>query len=137
MTSIASAPHILRDVDLTIGTDQYQAHVSSVALTPSNSQVTWQGLTPAATFSGTTSSTWTCVLAGVQDWATADSLAEYLFENDGEEVPISFTPRSGTGSTFEGFVTCAPPNIGGDINTVPVFSVTLGMRGKPTKAPTV
>ena len=135
MTTVPVEAHILRDVDLILGLDNYEAHVNRVALVPSNSTVTWQGLTPAASFTGSTSSTWVAELSGVQDWETADALAEYLFDHEGEEVPISFRPRKGTGSTFTGTVTCVPTSVGGDVSTFPVFAVTLPMSGKPTKVP--
>ena len=135
MTAIAVEAHILRDVDLLLGTDNYEAHVNRVAFVPSTSSTTWQGLTPAASFTGNTASTWVVELSGVQDWETADALAEYLFDNDGEEVPISFRPRKGSGATFTGTVTCVPTTVGGDVSTFPVFSVTLAMSGKPVKVP--
>lgn len=137
MTTITVEPHILRDVDLKIGTDNYEAHVNRVELAPSTGTVTWQGLTPSASFTGSTASTWVANLSGVQDWETADALAEYLFDHEGEEVPISFRPRRGSGATFTGTVTCVPTSVGGDVSTFPVFAVTLPMSGKPTKVPAV
>lgn len=137
MTIIPSAPHILRDVDLKIGTDNYEAHVNRVAFVPTTSTVTWQGLAPSASFSGQTAATWTCELSGVQDWTTADSLSEYLFDHEGEEVTVEFTPRKGSGKTWTAIMTCAPVTVGGDVNTVPVFAGTFGLSGRPVPSVTV
>jgi len=128
-------PFILRDVDLIFDVDDdFRAHVNRVQFTPSNSTVTWQGLTPSASFSGQTSSTWVCELAGAQDWTSANSLSEYLFEHEGEEVPVTFKPRAG-GTSWTAVLTLAPTAIGGDVNAVPVFAVTLGCKSKPTRVP--
>lgn len=132
-------PFILRHVDLIFGDpttgDEFRAHVSRVAFTPSNSTVVWQGLSqtdPSASFTGQSGSTWVANLAGAQDWTSATSLSDYLFEHEGEEVPVRFTPRNG-GTSWDTVLTLAPTAIGGDINSVPVFDVSLGCKSKPVK----
>ena len=134
MPTIAVQPIVLRDVLLTIGTDSYQKHVSGVTFTPSASTVTWQGLTPDASFTAPVTATWAVTLDHAQDWETEDSLSLYLFENEGEEVPMLFEPVAG-GAGFSADVIITPGSIGGAVNSVATGSVTLGVNGRPTVIP--
>lgn len=127
MATIAVKPLVLKDVTLTIGTDGYQKHVSGVTFTPSSSQVTWQGLTPDSSFTDSGAATWTVGLNYVQDWETANSLSQYLFDNEGETVEMVFAPRAGAGKkTFTANVSITPGAIGGEVNSYATTSVTLG-----------
>lgn len=138
MTLVAVDPLVLKDVDLTIGEgtpDQFQKHVSGVVMTPSYSPITWNGLHPDASFTDPGSGSWACTLRYVQDWETANSLSAYLFNHEGETVPMTFRPRSGTGPTFEADVTIIPGAIGGDVNAYSTAEVTLGMNGRPVLVP--
>lgn len=136
MPAIAVAPFTLKDVVFTVGTDDYQAHVSSVAFTPASSTVQWQGLTPTATYTDTTTATWTCTIAYAQDWVTVNSLAQYLLTNAGQKKTVVFKPKgTTTGSpifTVDLFI--APGQIGGDVNTVATATVTMGCAGAPVKS---
>ena len=51
MATIDVQPIYLKDVLLTVASDEYSKHVSSVALTPSTSSATWKGLAPDAVYS--------------------------------------------------------------------------------------
>ncbi|WP_144797705.1 hypothetical protein [Microbacterium paludicola] len=127
MASIAVKPLVLKDVTLTVGTDNYEKHVSSVTFTPSSSTITWQGLNPDAKFTDVTSADWTVAIEFVQDWETEDSFSQYLFENEGETETMVFTPKKGTGNkTFTADVTITPGAIGGTVNAYATTSVTLG-----------
>lgn len=134
MAEITVNPFVLRDVIFNVGTDGYKAHVSNVTFTPSSSVVTWQGLTPTATFSFGTSATWTCDLEYAQDWDTADSLSRYLFENEGEEIAVTFEPVAG-GPGIAATLIVTPGAVGGAVNTVAVATVSLGVKGKPVLDP--
>lgn len=135
MATIAVAPFVLKDALLTIGVDNYETNVSSVKFTPSASAVTWQGLTPASAFSDAASPVWTCTLAYAQDWKTANSLAQYLLANAGAQKVCVFKPQgAATGSpVFTATLILVPGEIGGDVNTVQVSSVTCGVVGAPAK----
>ncbi|MCU1439994.1 MAG: hypothetical protein JWP85_991 [Rhodoglobus sp.] len=126
MTTIAVAPLVLKDVLLTIGTDNYEKHVSGVVFTPKASTISWQGLTPAAKFTDVTAAEWTCVLSYVQDWETTNSLSAYLFANEGDTIAVEFKPKSGSGPTFEANLVITPGAIGGQVNAYATTSVTLG-----------
>lgn len=139
MATIASSPFVLKDAVLTIDTDDYEAHVSSVAITPTMSTVTWQGITPAATFSDTTAPTWACALTYAQDWTTPTSLSQYLMDNAGTQKTLVFKPVGATSGDpiFTVDVMIAPGPIGGAVNTVQVGTVTLGCVGEPVKSTVV
>jgi len=135
MAQIAVAPYVLKDVIMQIGTDTYEMHCSSVLFTPSTSVLTWQGLTPAAAFSDSTSPSWTCTLNYAQDWVTANSLAQYLSTNSNTQKVAIFKPQGVTTGKpiFTATLIIAPGPIGGDVNTVQVGTVTLGVVGVPVK----
>lgn len=134
MAVIASAPFVLRDVDLMIGTDNYEAHTSQVEFTPSASQVSWTGLANN-TITSQTTATWLVNIALAQDWGTVNSLSQYLMDNEGEVVPITFTPATGQGS-FTADVTITPGAIGGTAGAFAVATVALGCT-KPVFTPAV
>lgn len=138
MTLVNINPLVLKNVDLTIGEgspDQFQKHVSGVVLAPSYSPITWSGLHPDASFTDPGSGTWSCTLRYAQDWETANSLSQYLFDHEGETVPMTFKPRAGSGPTFTADVTIIPGAIGGDVNAYSTAEVVLGMNGRPVAVP--
>jgi hypothetical protein len=132
MATVAVNPFVLRDVDLVIGADNYEAHTSQVEFTPTTSQVSWTGLANNTVTSQTTA-TWQCTIALAQDWGTPNSLSQYLMDNEGEVVSVTFTPASGQGS-FEADVTITPGAIGGTAGAFAVATVTLGST-KPVFTP--
>lgn len=136
-TIAAPVPLVMKDVILTLGTDDFQKHVSSVTFTPTSSQVVWQGLSPDASFSDVTTATWTCTLELAQDWSSATSLCRYLFDNEGDRVAAKLKPVNGAGPSFEVTLIITPGAIGGAVNAVATQSVTLGCAGKPALVPAV
>lgn len=138
MSVIANAPFVLKDCDVKIGADNYELHLSRVRFVPQFSTVQWKAVSPAGVFVDTTAPTWTVELAGAQDLTTTNSLAQYL--NDptkiGTQVTMVFKPKKGTAgtmATYTATVTVAPVPIGGDVDTVPTFEVTLGVVGTPVR----
>lgn len=127
MSTIAVKPLVLKDVLLKIAADNYEKHVSGVQWVPSSSQISWNGLTPDAAFTDVTTPTWALTLNYVQDWETANSLSQYLFDHIGETVVMVFTPVKGTGKKrFTANVTIVPGAIGGEVSAYATTSVTLG-----------
>lgn len=124
MVAIAVEPFILRDVDLQIGADNYEAHTSQVEFVPTAASVSWTGLANN-TVTGTSTATWVCTLALAQDWGTANSLSQYLHDHEGEVVAVTFTPATGQG-TFTADVTITPGAIGGTAGAFAVSTVSLG-----------
>lgn len=126
MPSIASSPLVLKDVTITLGANGYEKHVSSVTLTPKSSTISWQGLTPSASFTDITSPEWTVELEYIQDWDTANSLSKYLFASAGTSVIAVFKPKAANTPTFTSTVTLASGPIGGQVNKYATSKVTLG-----------
>lgn len=137
MAQINVSPLYLKDVILTIDTDTYEKHVSSVTLTPSISTATFKGLDTDAVFTQASTASWTCELAYVQDWETADSLSAYLFNNAGSEVTMSFKPESAEGGTFSATVIIVPGAVGGTVDAYATSTVSLPVQGQPTYTPAV
>lgn len=127
MTTLDVQPLILKDVELVIEAlgDDYRKHVSGVTFTPSSSQTTWTGL-GRNTHTDSATPTWTVQFDYVQDWTSTDSLSRYLYENEGETVPVTFRPISGAGPSFKANITVIPGAIGGQVNAFATTSVTLG-----------
>lgn len=142
MAVIGVAPITLKDVDLKIGADNYEAHVHRVRLVPTVSPVIWKSLTPTGSYQDQTNPTWAAELAGAQDQATTNSLSQYLNDpaNIGQQKTMVFKPRktgtAGTIPTYTATVIIAPVPIGGDVDTVPTFEVTLGIVGAPVRSVT-
>ena len=135
MASIAVAPVVLKDVVLTVGTDSYEAHVSSVKFTPSTNTLSWKGLTPSAVFTDVTAPTWTCTITYAQDWVTTNSLANYLLTNAGQQKAVVFKPQGAAAGkpSFAATLTITPGDIGGDVDQWMTATVTLGVVGVPVK----
>lgn len=134
MAAIAVQPIILNDVVLSIGSDSYEAHVSTVRFDPTSNVVRWKGMTPTSVHAFPTTSEWSCTLTYAQDWQTTNSLSAYLLANEGKSIVVTFKPKkpaSGTSPTVTATILIAPGSIGGDLDTVATATVTLGVSGKP------
>lgn len=141
MAQITVKPLVLKNAKVNIksgATDvgDFEKAISQVEFTPSSGSVSWQGLTPDATFSFPTATTWVATLAYAQDWSSATSLSRYLFDNDGLEVTMTFVPNNGvavsaTNPAFRATVTLQSGAVGGSVNSVAVGTVTLQVSGKP------
>ncbi|WP_372593565.1 hypothetical protein [Actinotalea sp.] len=140
------SPLVLKDVELILGAadavavadtdNDFRKHVDTVTLTPTSSTVNWTGL-GANTHSDVSTATWTATLAGAQDWSSDVSLCRFLFDNEGDTRPYLLRPRAGSGPSFTGKVIITPGAIGGQVNAVAPFNVTLGLTAKPTLVPAV
>ena len=133
MTAIDVQPIIMTNVELSIGTDDYAAHVSSVTLTPTYQTVAWKGLAPGAQVNRAGKATWVLSLDFAQDWTTAKSLSRYMFAHDGEVQTFVFQPEAGADApTWTVDAQCLAGAIGGAIDTVPTSTVSLPVQGTPT-----
>lgn len=132
MADIAVTPFALTDAVVKVAADNYQAAISAIEFVPTVATFSFAGLTPSAQFNFAGSPSWVVNLSGAQDWATATSLSNYLLTNAGKNVEMQFAPIKG-GKAYKATVTIVPTNIGGSVNTVPVFSVTLQVQGQPVQ----
>lgn len=137
MALIDVNPLFLKDVVFSVGTDSYEKHVSSVVITPSTSTATYKGLNPDATFTNTGSPSWTVDISFVQDWETTNSLALYLFNNQGDTKTVTFKPQSGSGPSVEIDVIIIPGSIGGAVDSYAETTVSLPGQGQPAIIPAV
>lgn len=124
----------LKDVTLDIDGTDYKYHASAVTFTPASTTISWTGL-GNNTITDVTTATWTLALTYVQDWS-ATGLSTYLYNSEGESVPVTFIPRAG-GPSFTAEVVITPGAIGGTVNTFVESTVTLGVNGKPVLVPAV
>lgn len=136
MSIVPVTPLLLKDVEATIGTDDYRRHLSQVEFTPSSSTTSWTGL-GLNTHTDSSTATWALTLKYAQDWDDPDSLSRYLYDHEGETVAMTFRPRSGIGPSFTAQVVITPGAIGGSVNAYAETSVTLGCNGKPVLVPAV
>jgi hypothetical protein len=139
-------PLTLKDIDLIVGelvagvptfTDgiNYKKHVDQVELVPTAQTATWTGM-GNNTHSDVSTASWAATVRYAQDWDTPGSFSEFLFDHEGEHVPVKFRPRTGSGSTFEAVLVISPGAVGGQVNQIGTpTSVTLGCESKPTRTP--
>jgi len=131
MALIAVQPFALTNATVKVGTSNFETSVSTVEFVPTTPAFGFKGLTPAAVFNFPGSPSWVVNITAAQDWDTPGSLSNYLLASAGTSVVMDFVPKLG-GKTFRATVTLQPGNIGGAVDTVPVFSVTLQVQGAPT-----
>ncbi|WP_156122568.1 hypothetical protein [Microbacterium hominis] len=134
MANIAPTVINLNDVVLTIGSDNYELSVSKVELVPTTPTITWRGMSPAATYNVAGSPTWVLNLDFAQDFATANSLSNYTFANQGSIKTVTFKPKKGTSVTqFSIDVLIVATTIGGSVDTAATASASFTCNGQPTK----
>lgn len=127
-------PLYLTESKVTIGALDFEAEVSGVRLTPTNTTATWKGLKAGSSFTKGGLATWAAGINFGQDHELATSLSTFLFENEGKEYPFTIEPIDG-GTGFSGTLIAQAGEIGGDVDTFGVASVTLPVQGKPTRTP--
>lgn len=136
MVTLDVKPLVMKDVDLTFEAagDDYRKHCSGVVFTPTANAVTWTGL-GENTHTDQSTATWAVAITYVQDWESADSLSRFLYEHEGERVPMTFRPKSGAGASFTADVFVTPGAIGGPVNAFAETTATLGCDGRPKLVP--
>lgn len=130
MAKIAAKP-VLFKAPVSIGSDEYTAHLNQAEFQPTQPTSSWTDLDGNTTAFGGLSA-WALALAGVQDWETANSLSAFLIAHEGEEIEVSFDVPGGS---WAGTAIAAAVNIGGTINTPAAWSKTLPVQGKPVFTP--
>jgi hypothetical protein len=135
MATNSPNPFVLGDALLTIGTDSYQAAVSSAAITTVTSSADFNGMAPGANYSFPTSTKRTLDITALQDW-TPTGLSRYLWDHAGETVNVTFEPVNGA-EGFTAVVTLVEPSAGGANESVATFSVSLPIKGRPVLVPAV
>lgn len=133
MAKIVAKP-VLFKAPISVGADEYTAHLSQAQFEPTQPQSSWTDLDGKATNFGGLSS-WACILGGAQDWETVNSLSQFLNEHEGEEIEVTIGAPGGGSHT--GTVVAAAVTIGGTINTPAAFNKTMACQGAPVFTPPV
>ena len=132
MAKIAAVP-VLFKAPVSIGSDEYTAHLSQAQFDPTQPVSTWTDLDGKVTNFGGPSA-WVFNIAGCQDWATVNSLSAFLNANEGEDVDVTVTVPGGV---WEAVAVAAAVTIGGSINTPAAFTKVLQVKGTPVFTPEV
>lgn len=130
---IAAKP-VLFKAPVSVGADEYTAHLSQAQFEPTQPTASWTDLDGKVTNFGGASG-WVCILGGAQDWETVNSLSAFLNAHEGEEIEVTIGAPGGGSHT--GTVIAAAVTIGGVINTPATFNKTLQAQGAPEFTPGV
>ena len=129
MAVISNNTFFLKDVVITIGTDEYTSAFRDPALTPTAPEVTVVDASGTARpFVGKSSYRFTGVL--YQDW-TATGLAKAWQTGEGTQATIKYK-LPGTQGVWTAIVVLKATQIGGNTNGVAEASVDLPVVGTPT-----
>ena len=122
--------------DVAAGVD-YKCQVTKAELvaTPNLQTVPATGCQPETQVPAATG--FTLDLEYLQDWGAADSLGQYLFDNDTLEVDfsVSLDTDNVTMPVASGTVRLVPGSYGGQFGTPLLATVTLPVQGKPVIGP--
>ncbi|MCE4024665.1 hypothetical protein LXM50_01620 [Microbacterium sp. Au-Mic1] len=135
MAAIPVQPIFLNDVSVKIGTDTYEASLTTVRFEPTSNIVRWKGMSPASQYAFMSTPVYDGTLTFAQDWTTSNSLSQYLKTNQGKPVTIEFKPKkpaTGTAATVTATIIVAPGTIGGDIDTVATATIQVAVVGEPS-----
>lgn len=123
------AKPVLFKAPVSIGESEYTAHLSQCEAVPTQPTQSWTDLDGKQTNFGGESG-WVLNLAGAQDYTTAEALAAFLLDHEGQEIEVTF-PFSGQDWTVTAIAGAVA--IGGTINTPATFSKSLPCS-KPTRS---
>lgn len=133
-THISDSMIFMQESDLIFGTPDsgtdFAASASSIRCAASGTPTVFQGLKKQARYLGP--QPWTLDITLGEDYADAESFANWLWDHDGETLPVEFAPVSG-GTSFSGLVTIVSPGIGGAGGSVATSSISLEMPERPTR----
>lgn len=129
MAEVIPVPIVFNNALFKVAAHNYEKSVSRVLLTPIYPETEWSGI-GGNTIAGIGTAQWTCEIDYPQDWATANSLAKYLFDNQGTTVVADLTPKAGGVGFRVNLVLKAGP-IGGAVNEQLPASVSLKVSGQP------
>lgn len=121
---------------LDIGPDTFEMHVSSIEWVPSSSPISWHGGTPDAIATDAGAETWLTNWLVAQDWENPDSLCNFLLENAGTQVEVTYKPEATGDFGITATITLVSPRIGGAVNAFNESAVSMAST-KPANIPIV
>lgn len=120
---------------LTIGAaadlTNFSSQVTSAKLVPSSETGDTIYVLSGESVSGDFTETYTLEGTFLQDFGTAGSKTEWLFNNAGETHVFEFTPNTVAGKKITGSLVVTSVEIGGDVNSKPTSDFTFNVIGKP------
>lgn len=120
----------------TTATD-YGCQIAEVAITPTAGDTnTFDPLCVDQSYTSVGPTTWAMGITYAQDWADVDSLARFLYDNDGAAISYELNPAAGpasaTAPSFTGTGRCVAGPIGGGARgEFAEAEVELPLDGKP------
>jgi len=146
---VATSPFVLNDVSLTLILEsdttglpeEYICQCNRAELVPSAQSSGSEFETFCDTFAAPPkAASWTLEITGFQAWSDAMDLSLLLFDNELKNADFVLSPiltpapAPSTGNfAFEGQVILSPGQIGGTANQYAQMTVSLVVKGKPTK----
>lgn len=129
MAVITPVPVVFNAATLKIGTHNFELSVSAFRLEPTYPETKFKGI-GGNTISGLGTAEWQATLDYPQDWASANALSKFLFDNQGTTQVADITPKTGGPGFRLSLVLKAGP-IGGTVDELLTGSVTLPVTGQP------
>ncbi|MET0911033.1 MAG: hypothetical protein ABWZ99_16325 [Ilumatobacteraceae bacterium] len=120
-----------------IPTQDYACQVINFLLEPVANTTERAGTFCSAPATINAASSWQVSFQYLQDWGAANSISQFFFDNDGQEVFFSFAPDVTDVPTASGSFNCMAGSYGGDAGSSWDFSGTCGLVGTPTFTPPV
>jgi len=120
-----------------VPTDDYSCQVINFTLESVANTTERPGTFCAAPATLNAASSWQVSFQYLQDWGATESISQFLFDNDGQEVFFSFAPDVPTVPTATGSFFAQAGSYGGDAGSSWDFSGTCGLNGVPTFTPPV
>lgn len=124
-----------KDIVLTVGTSEYQKQVSNIDYTPNiqTTTETWQGGTPDATLTDTTTiTTWTLNITAIQQLDDPASYCRWAFDHAGETATAKWKPHADNAFQLQASFTVVPPKLGGAVGKRNESTMANPCNGKPT-----
>lgn len=131
-TVVEVEPIYLDNAALIIGAFDYAAAASKIECKPSIKSTTFRGMKRSASWTSTSVESWALEIDFAQDFETAESFSNLLFDFQGEQVEIEFAPIEG-GTAWFVDVQLVPGGIGGGGQGHATSSISLGVLGEPRK----
>lgn len=132
-----SAPvggYVLRNATVTVEATGYTNQLKTVMLTPEQATQTYRTLVPDGVKQDVDTPVWSCTLAGLQDYVSAQGLARFLTEMSGQKIDLVITPDVSQGVSATVTVTAKATTFGGEQGNWAEFSVELPCDGAPVFA---
>ena len=135
-------PYVMKNIDLVIGDEalgpNFKCQVRSAKLTPEVDVQRTTTACPTGQYAEVGDPQWTFeigYLSGDDNGVVpvVEALAEFLLENAGEQLPVTFTPRSGEPDRWQFDVKIVPGAFGGEVGQFAEESVQLPVIGQPVK----